>query len=85
MSRESLVLLLGLVVLFVPSLGVPELWKEYVLLATGVLLLILGYLLRRSAYMRKIDRGNGESGTDSFVESRPQLNEESVNEETDIV
>lgn len=71
MSRESLVLLLGIVVFFVPSLGIPELWKEYTLMGAGILLLILGFLLRRSAFLRKLERGNGERANDSFVESQP--------------
>ena len=69
MSRESFVLFLGVVVFFTPWLGVPELWKVYMISGTGVLLFVVGYLLRRAAYLRKIDIGNGERGTDSFVES----------------
>ena len=71
MSRESIVLFLGLVVLSVPTLGIPADWKQYILMASGGILIVLGYLLRRSAYYRRIDKGNGELGTDSFVESRP--------------
>lgn len=71
MSRESLVLLLGLIVFFVPFAGIPSDWKTYIFAAIGVLLMLLGFLLRRSAYLRKTDRGNGERGTDSFIESQP--------------
>lgn len=71
MSKESMVLVLGLVVFFVPSLGVPEEWKTNGLLVVGLLLLIIGFFLRRAAYLRKIDRGNGEQATDSFVQSDP--------------
>ena len=71
-SRESLVLILGLVVFFAPSLGIPPEWKGYILSGSGILLLIVGYLLRRAAYMRKTDKGNGERGNDdSFSESKP--------------
>lgn len=62
-------MVLGLVVLFAPQLGIPSFWKEYILLGAGILLVIFGYLLRRAAYYRRIDRGNGERGSDSFVES----------------
>ena len=72
MSKESLVLLLGLVVFFVPSLGIPNDWKNNILLGVGVLLLVIGFFLRRAAYLRKIDKGNGERGNDSFVESEPR-------------
>ena len=54
MSRESLVLLLGCLVFFVPSLGIPEDWKDYLLVGSGMLLILLGFLLRRSSYLRKI-------------------------------
>lgn len=76
MSRESLVLLFGLVVTFLPVLGLPPVWKQWSLVAIGVLLTVIGYSLRRSAYYRRIDRGNGERGTDSFVESQPSLLDE---------
>lgn len=76
MSRESLVLLLGLVIVFVPYLGIPFAWKTYVLSAVGIVLMIIGFLLRRAAYLRKIDKGNGEKATDSFVESSPETSED---------
>lgn len=69
MSRESLVLLLGVIVFFVPALGIPDSWKLYILSGCGVVLAIVGYMLRRSAYLRSLDRGNGEKAADSFVES----------------
>lgn len=70
MSRESLVIFAGLLVFFVPSIGVPEEWKTYILMGCGVLLMLIGYLLRRAAYYRSLDQGNGERAADSFVESR---------------
>ncbi len=83
MSRESLVLLLGIVVLFAPVIGTPDRWKNYGLITVGILLVIIGYSLRRSSYYRRIDRGNGESGTDSFTESQPSLLDAEVeNKET---
>jgi len=61
-------MLLGLVVLFLPSLGVPSDWKLYVHVGAGALLVLVGYSLRRSMYLRTIDKGNGERGTDAFLE-----------------
>lgn len=68
MSRESIVMLLGLVVLFAPSVGIPSDWKMYIMPITGGLLIVLGYSLRRSMYMRALDKGNGERGNDAFSE-----------------
>ena len=69
MSRESLVLLLGVIIFFTPALVIPETWKVYVTSGAGVLLVIVGYMLRRSAYLRRIERDGGVRETDSFVES----------------
>ena len=75
MSKESLVILLGILVFFAPTLGIPDNWKYYIFLGSGFLLMLIGYLLRRAAYLRSIDRGNGESGTDAFVESSKKTEE----------
>ncbi len=76
MSKETLVFLVGIVLTLVPFLGVPEDWKKYTIVSTGVLLILVGYLLRRSLYYSRIDYGNGERGDDSFVETTKQLFEE---------
>jgi hypothetical protein len=68
MSRESIVFTLGILLLVIPSLGIPENWKFYFFLFAGVVLVVAGYSLRRSAYLRSIEKENGERGTDSFVE-----------------
>ena len=85
MSRESFVLFLGIVVFFTPWLGVPELWKMYLVSGSGILLFVVGYLLRRAAYLRKIDIGNGERGTDSFVESNIAVNPLAETREEEVV
>ncbi|MDC1205455.1 hypothetical protein N8083_01245 [Candidatus Pacebacteria bacterium] len=69
MSRESLILLLGIIIFFTPSLGIPEAWKVYIFSGAGILLIVIGYMLRRAAYLRSIDLSNGGRATDSFVES----------------
>ena len=69
MSREVFVFIAGVLFLIVPHLGVPDQWKLYFYSGFGVVLIVIGYSLRRSAYLRSIDQGNGERGNDSFVES----------------
>ncbi len=76
MPRESLILLLGVLVFFLPWIGIPEDWKQYAIALCGALLFVVGYFERRAAYLRKIDKGNRERGTDSFVESRPLPDQE---------
>lgn len=73
MSKETLVFFVGMLLTLVPFLGVPESWKQYTIASIGILLVIVGYLLRRSLYYSKIDHGNGERGDESFVETTQQL------------
>ncbi len=68
MSRESLVVLIGFTCIFIPFLGILQVHKEYVIAALGGVLVFVGYSLRRSRYLRQLERGNGERGNDSFVE-----------------
>ena len=76
MSKETLVFLIGIFLTILPFLGVPEVWKQYVIVGVGVTLIMIGYVLRRALYLSRIDRGNGERGVDSFVETTPQLFQE---------
>lgn len=69
MTRESIVVVLGIVVFFTPFLGIPDSWQQYIISGAGVLLLLIGYSLRRAAFHRRIERSESERGTDSFVES----------------
>lgn len=60
MSRESFVVLFGVLVIFLPVLGFSPSVEAVDLGGIGVLITIVGYSLRRSAYYRRTDRGNGE-------------------------
>jgi hypothetical protein len=74
MSRESIVFTVGLLVLIVPHLGLPEVWKTYFFFVAGALLVMAGYSLRRAAYVRSIEKEHGVRSTDSFVEHAPKHN-----------
>jgi len=71
MKRETIVFILGFLVVLMPQLGIPTEWKTGFFVVAGVVLMIVGYSLRRAAYLRSIERENGERHTDSFVESQP--------------
>lgn len=73
MTKETLVFFAGIVLVLVPFLGIPELWRQYLIVGLGALLILVGYALRRALYLSRIDRGNGERGTDSFVETTQPL------------
>lgn len=73
MSKETLVFVVGLLLIIVPFLGVPELWRISLTVFLGFLLVLTGYGLRRALYLHHIDTGNGERATDSFVETTEKL------------
>ena len=68
MSRESIVFTLGIMLIVIPKLGVPDTWKLYFYIGSGIVLVLIGYSLCRSSYLRSIKKANGDHGTDSFVE-----------------
>lgn len=69
MSRESFVFVLGFIIFFTSFLGVPSDWKEKIFIVGGILLMVVGYNLRRTAFLRSLDQGTGERKGDAFVES----------------
>jgi len=74
MTRESIVFILGIFIFLLPHIGIPEDWKVYAYSTAGILLMMVGYSLRQRAYIRSIEKEDGERDTDSFVEnigSRP--------------
>ena len=76
MSKETLVFLFGIILTFIPFLGIPLLWRQYAIFGIGILLILIGYALRRKVFFDRIDNGNGERGTDSFVETTEKLFDE---------
>ncbi|MFM2374225.1 MAG: hypothetical protein RLZZ234_220 [Candidatus Parcubacteria bacterium] len=70
MSRESLVLILGIVVSSASYLGVPSEWKEWIIAISGLVLIALGYSLRRTAFFRSIEVVPGERRSEAFVEHK---------------
>jgi uncharacterized membrane protein len=69
MSKESFVFVMGVIVFFTPFLGLPSRYKEVLLIVSGVLLVIIGYRLRRRAFLKSLEHESGERRGDAFVES----------------
>lgn len=69
MSKETLVFVLGILVFFTSFLGLPTEYKEWILIATGIILMIVGYRLRRNAFLKSLEQAGGERRADAFVES----------------
>jgi hypothetical protein len=76
MSKETLVFCVGFLLTIIPFLGIPESWRQLIIAGLGGLLILVGYALRRAAFFRRIDRGDGERGIDSFVETTEPLFDE---------
>ena len=73
MRKAMIVCLIGFILITLPYLGIPTFLREYILMASGGLLALLGYLLMRDEILRRSDYGNGERGNDSFVETTEPL------------
>jgi uncharacterized membrane protein len=68
MSRESFVFLIGCIVFFTPFLRIPREWKDWIFIVAGVLIMFMGYKLRRAAFLRSIMHESGEHRGEAFVE-----------------
>ena len=56
-----------------PYLGMPATWKQYLYIGLGIVIVLVGYSVRRAQYLREIDLGNGHRGGETFVESTESL------------
>lgn len=79
MSKETLVFILGIVVLLIPFMGVPSDYKTWVLVVAGGLLMSVGYVLRRNAFLESLKVESGERKADVFVESQNPISIEEEN------
>jgi uncharacterized membrane protein len=73
MRKAMFVCLIGLILITLPYLGIPTYLREYLLVGVGVLLALFGYMLMRDEILRRSDYGNGERGSDSYVETTESL------------
>ncbi len=73
MTKGTAVFLLGLLILIVPSLGIPSSWKQIIFIAIGVLLVAMGYALRRAQYLRTLNYEEGVRTSETFVETTQNL------------
>ncbi len=73
MRKGSYVFLIGILLVVVPYLGIPMLWKQYFTVGAGVALILFGYAIRRAQYYADISSENGEFVSETFVEATPEL------------
>jgi hypothetical protein len=67
MSKEMLVMALGLWIIIVPYLGIPGGWKSTIFLISGIIIVLVGFFLRTEALSRQ--NGNRASRHQPFVEN----------------
>jgi cytochrome c biogenesis protein CcdA len=70
MSRESVVFVIGIILFLFPFLGVPQDVKDIITIIGGALLIVLGIILRRAAFLRSIENVKGEREGEMFTESK---------------
>ncbi len=73
MKRESLIFLLGIAIVLLPFIGIPSEWKRVGYMLAGFSLALLGYQLRRAAFLRSITQPSGERRADVYVEQAAPL------------
>ena len=73
MNKASLTGLLGLILVTLPFLGIPDQWKVYGTAGAGAIIAVLSYLIIRDRILASMDMGNGERGNESYVESTQSL------------
>jgi len=73
MRIGTIVFLCGFILVLLPYLGVPMVWKLYITITSGVTLMVCGYLVRRRQYLDEISRDSGDRVSDTFVETTPEL------------
>lgn len=73
MTKGTAIFLLGLLIIILPSLGIPAIWKQSILIAVGILLLGIGYTLRRAQYLSTLDHDGSVRTAETFVETTEPL------------
>jgi len=85
MSKETIVFILGTLVFFTSFLGLPKEYKEWIFIVSGVLLMFIGYRLRRNAFLKSIEHESGERRGGAFVESDATLENQEVYQDTERI
>ncbi|MBP9717225.1 MAG: hypothetical protein KBD44_00740 [Candidatus Pacebacteria bacterium] len=78
MSKGTIIFFFGIALMLIPSLGIPLEWKQYILSGMGVLLLLIGYIVRRADYFHTLESEDGVRTDETFVETTAPLFSEKV-------
>ena len=69
MSKEVLLIVLGVWIALVPFMGFPGSWRTVIMIVVGLCIAVVGFFLRSEA----LSRGGGK-GTHFFVDNRKSEN-----------
>ena len=73
MTKGTTIFLLGLLAIILPALGIPMAWKQIVLAVMGIVMLGVGYSLRRAQYLATLEQDGTIRTADTFVETTEPL------------
>ena len=73
MKKGTLIFLLGLVTIILPSLGIPMLWKQILFAVMGIVFVGIGYSIRRSQYLSTLENDGTVRTAETFVETTEPL------------
>jgi predicted Na+-dependent transporter len=73
MTKGTAIFLLGLLVIILPAFGMPFLWKQVALALIGVLMIGIGYSLRRTQYLATLEHDGVVRTAETFVETTEPL------------
>jgi hypothetical protein len=76
MTKGTAIFFLGVLLLIVPSLGIPLWWKQVAYIIMGIILLGVGYSLRRAQYLATLDTDGDLRSSETFVETTEPLFEQ---------
>jgi hypothetical protein len=80
MSKDLIVIILGILVAIMPFLGFPRSWETIIFLISGLIIAILGLILRGKLIAYSSRMFSSEKRTDAYVENG--MNNNSNREET---
>ncbi len=73
MTKGTAIFLLGLLIIVMPSFGIPVLWKQVLSVLVGCIMLGIGYSLRRAQYLATLDHDGVVRTAETFVETTEPL------------
>ncbi|MFM2424373.1 MAG: hypothetical protein RLZZ70_764 [Candidatus Parcubacteria bacterium] len=73
MTKGTAIFFLGIGLIFVPYLGIPLWWKQVVSVSIGIILIGLGYSIRRNQYLATLTHDGSTRASETFVETTEPL------------